>query len=212
LAALQEQLDDIAGHGTAGCDAQQLPDQQAPQPGGARRPETNAATIASSSDITDSNIDTPAGQISFLRTALADAEGAVSLLQQKLVNAVQQQQLEQQRLADLQERAAASAVRQQQQLVAARAAGRQQIASLQDSLKRIGRRADLAGQVTSVATQQPEVSFASRCCPAGVDHCSVGQCAGPPAAISGVNTTTPWCMGEQHPWHTCRQSSSWDRS
>eukprot|EP00775_Hariotina_reticulata_P001932 gene1932-2262_t len=79
LAALRDQLDDIAGHGTAIGDAQPLLDQQVP--GSTRRPATSAAATAGSSDEMELYCDTPAGQISFLQAALADAEGAVSLLQ-----------------------------------------------------------------------------------------------------------------------------------
>lgn len=82
-----------------------------------------------------------------LAEALADAEGAVALLQSQLLAATTQQQLASQRLQDLQQRSAAAAVRHAQALAAAKQSGAAQLAALREAVGRLGSRGELAGQV-----------------------------------------------------------------
>jgi hypothetical protein len=86
-----------------------------------------------------------------LAEALADAEGAVALLQSQLLAATTQQQLAAQRLQDLQQRSAAAAVRHAQALAAAKQSGAAQLAALREAVSRLGNRGELAGQVSSAA-------------------------------------------------------------
>jgi hypothetical protein len=82
-----------------------------------------------------------------LAEALEDAEGAVALLQSRLLTAVTQQQMTDQRLQDLQQRSAAAAVRHAQALAAAKQSGAAQLAALKEAVSRLGSRGELAGQV-----------------------------------------------------------------
>jgi hypothetical protein len=86
-----------------------------------------------------------------LAEALADAEGAVALLQSQLLAATTKQQLADQRLQDLQQRGAAAAVRHAQALAAAKQAGAAQLAALREAVARLGNRGELAGQVRGCA-------------------------------------------------------------
>jgi hypothetical protein len=88
-----------------------------------------------------------ASREAMLAEALADAEGAVALLQSRLLAAVTQQQMTDQRLQDLQQRSAAAAVRHAQALAAAKQSGAAQLAALKEAVSRLGSRGELAGQV-----------------------------------------------------------------
>jgi hypothetical protein len=95
----------------------------------------------------DAAADSSASRETLLAEALADAEGAVALLQSRLLAAVTQQQLTDQRLQDLQQRSAAAAVRHAQALAAAKQSGAAQLAALKEAVSRLGSRGELAGQV-----------------------------------------------------------------
>jgi hypothetical protein len=95
----------------------------------------------------DTAADGTVSRETLLAEALADAEGAVALLQARLLTAVTQQQLTDQRLQDLQQRSAAAAVRHAQALAAAKQSGAAQLAALKEAVSRLGSRGELAGQV-----------------------------------------------------------------
>lgn len=149
LADLAEEYDTITSSSDATTDQQQLSRRHdlAPKHKGS---SSTAAATAGSDISTAHGTASEAAETSreaFLAEALDDAESAVALLQAKLLEATQQQQLAAARLADMQSRAAQAAVRHNQQLAAAKQAGQVQLAALQEAVTRLGHRGELAGQV-----------------------------------------------------------------
>lgn len=93
---------------------------------------------------------TPHHQLSpegLLASALEDAEATLALLQGKLVATTSAAAAAEGRVAELQQRLAAAAVRRTREVASARAAGEVQLATLQDAVSRLGHREELAGQV-----------------------------------------------------------------
>jgi hypothetical protein len=82
-----------------------------------------------------------------LASALEDAESTIALLQSKLVGTSAAASAAEARVADLQQRLTAAAVRRTREVASARAAGEVQLATLQDAVVRLGSRDDMAGQV-----------------------------------------------------------------
>ena len=85
-----------------------------------------------------------------LLSALETAEGAVALLQGKLVEALRSQTLAEQRLADTTASAKRAGVRADAALAAARAEGTVRLRSLEEAVARLGGRSEAAGQVSVV--------------------------------------------------------------
>lgn len=112
---------------------------------------TSVAATAGSSAATFAKSDPDSSREAVLAQALEDAEATVALLQSRLLEATQQQQLTAAKLEELQERAAQAAVRHSQQLASAKQAGSVQLAALQEALTRLGNRSELAGQVKCAA-------------------------------------------------------------
>lgn len=83
-----------------------------------------------------------------LASALEDAESTIALLQSKLVGTSAAASAAEARVADLQQRLTAAAVRRTREVASARAAGEVQLATLQDAVVRLGSRDDMAGQVS----------------------------------------------------------------
>lgn len=82
-----------------------------------------------------------------LASALEDAEYTIAQLQLRLVSASSAAATAESRVADLQQRLTAAAVRRTREVAAARSAGEVQLAALQDAVSRLGQRDDMAGQV-----------------------------------------------------------------
>jgi hypothetical protein len=89
---------------------------------------------------------TPEG---LLASALEDAESTIALLQAQLVTASSEAAGAGARVRDLEQRLTAAAVRRTREVASARAAGEVQLATLQDAVRTLGQRDDMAGQVGS---------------------------------------------------------------
>jgi hypothetical protein len=82
-----------------------------------------------------------------LLSALETAEGAVALLQGKLVEALRAQSLAEQRLSDSTAAARRAGLRADAALAAARAEGTVRLRSLEEAVSRLGGKSEAAGQV-----------------------------------------------------------------
>lgn len=152
LADLAYEYDSITASPHNAADQRQL--WKLPTADGITHPSSTAAATDGSSICNEGAVstmkDVDTSRQAYLNQALEDAESTVALLQQRLVEATQQQQLATRRLQDMQDRAAAAAVRHTQQLAAAKQAGQAQLTALQEVVGRLSNRSELAGQVSAL--------------------------------------------------------------
>jgi chromosome segregation ATPase len=112
---------------------------------------TNAAARGSSKH--EAEAGEAVSQPALLAAALEDAEATVALLQARLVASTRSAGEAQARVAELQQRLMAAAVRRTREVAAARAAGEVQLASLQEAVQRLGQRSDTASQVVALSLE-----------------------------------------------------------